>query len=95
MAYIYRNKHVQPSQIRSLRQHLTLLSLVTAQTMLVPTATCMAPISGLGHSTTAHEVPAPQEILLSAKKHNHTHTHNILEPAFTFGAVSADALSDY
>lgn len=36
---------------------LTLLSLVKAQTTLSPTATCVAPKSGLGESTTVQEVP--------------------------------------
>ena len=61
---------------------LTLLSLVKAQTTLIPTATCVAPTSGLGESTTVQEVPDMQIQHYSIQTiSTHTHIKHILSPA--------------
>lgn len=80
------------------RNLLTLLSLVNAQTTLTPTATCVAPTSGLGESTTVQEVPDKNHKDIH-KTDNSKLSHinsNLLPSASwcTFGAVSADALPD-
>lgn len=80
------------------RNFLTLLSLVNAQTTLIPTATCVAPTSGLGESTTVQEVPDMNDKdILKTDKSKWSHINSNLLPSAswsTFGAVSADALPD-